>query len=191
MPDKRLFTPDPAEEAECIAALGARIHENAEWIALFLTEEKRFVTAAESLTGGMISSSLVDVPGSSNWFSDGFVTYSDAAKAKRLGVEPSLIAEKTAVSAEVALAMARGALEKSGADYAAAVTGLAGPFYDENGEAYPLPPCHEPGLVFVACACREGAAVRRCIFTGSRTMIRKKTNLTALIMLKKMMQNMR
>ncbi len=189
MTERHLFEPGPAEE-KLIAALDARIRENAEWIARFLTENHRFVTAAESLTGGMISASLVDIPGSSNWFSDGFVTYSDGAKAKRLGVDPILISRKTAVSAEVGLAMAWGALERSGADYAAAVTGLAGPFFDENGAEYPLPPCHEPGLVFVACACAAGAAVRLFVFTGSRTAIRKKTNLAALVMLKKMMQNM-
>jgi hypothetical protein len=78
-------------------------------------------------------------------------------------VDPALIAEKTAVSSQVGLAMAQGALIESGADYAVAVTGLAGPFFDENGECYPLPPEHEPGLVYIACACRYGAAVVRRI----------------------------
>ena len=172
------------------SALDASIRETNEWIARELTRSDRTVTAAESITGGMISSSFVDIPGCSDWFADGFVTYSNEAKAKRLGVDPTLIARCTAVSAEVGLAMAQGALERSGADFAIAVTGLAGPFYDENGEAYPLAPGHEPGLVFVACAAAEGAAVKRCVFSGGRTEIRKKTTLEAVRMLKKLMQNL-
>ena len=141
---KSLFELEPEEERAQIEALELRIRAAAEEIAWLLTLRGQFVTAAESLTGGMICASLVDIPGSSNWFSDGFVTYSDSAKARRLGVDPALIAEKTAVSSQVGLAMAQGALIESGADYAVAVTGLAGPFFDENGECYPLPPEHEP-----------------------------------------------
>lgn len=187
--ETNLFNLDPETEKAQLAALELRIRAAAEEIAKLLMQRRQFVTAAESLTGGMICASLVDVPGSSNWFSDGFVTYSDKAKAVRLGVDPKLIAEKTAVSSQVGLAMAQGALVESGADYAVAVTGLAGPFFDEHGEAYPLPPAHEPGLVFIACACCFGAAVRRFIFTGSRAVIRKKTNLAALLTLKKLMQS--
>lgn len=186
---KSLFELEPEEEMAQIEALELRIRAAAKEIAWLLTLRGQFVTAAESLTGGMICASLVDIPGSSNWFSDGFVTYSDSAKARRLGVDPALIAEKTAVSSQVGLAMAQGALIESGADYAVAVTGLAGPFFDENGESYPLPPEHEPGLVYIACACRYGAAVVRRIFTGTRAVIRKKTNLAALLALKKLMQS--
>lgn len=162
----------------------------ARYIAGILTAAHKQVTAAESLTGGMLCSSFVDVPGSSNWFSSGYVTYSDGAKHKMLGVPEALLEKETAVSPDVAIAMAQGALRESGADYALAVTGLAGPFEDENGVPYPMDPRHERGLVFVACACPAGAAVKRFVFAGSREMVRRETVCAALEMLKKLMQYM-
>ena len=94
---------------------------------------------AESCTGGMIASLLTDVKGVAHAFDRGFVTYSEAAKTEMLGVPAALIDEKGAVSREVALAMAEGALERSDANIALAVTGFA-----DKGD--------EPGLVHFACA---------------------------------------
>lgn len=94
---------------------------------------------AESCTGGMIASLLTDVKGVAHAFDRGFVTYSEEAKVEMLGVPPSLIEAKGAVSREVALAMAEGALERSDANIALAVTGFA-----DKGD--------EPGLVHFACA---------------------------------------
>lgn len=85
------------------------------------------ITTAESCTGGLLAGLLTAVPGSSTVFERGFVTYSNAAKADMLGVERALLDRHGAVSAEVAAAMARGALAKSLADIAVSITGIAGP----------------------------------------------------------------
>lgn len=170
------------------AELEKRIEKEAFELAELLSANGFSVAAAESLTGGLISAAFVGVPGCSNWFSDGFVTYSDRAKSARLGVDAELICEKTAVSAEVALQMARGARERSGADFAVAVTGLAGPFTDENGEKLPLDPRHEPGLVFIAAASSGGEAVQRRVFSGGRNDIRLMTVLISVQMLKNTVQ---
>ncbi|MBA3537754.1 MAG: CinA family protein [Tatlockia sp.] len=85
------------------------------------------ITCAESCTGGMISSLLTELPGSSEWFERGFVTYSNLAKQEMLAVSPELIKSYGAVSRQVAEAMALGALLHSAADISIAVTGIAGP----------------------------------------------------------------
>ena len=97
------------------------------------------LATAESCTGGMLASLLTDVQGVAHAFDRGFVTYSEASKTEMLGVPADLIADKGAVSREVAVAMAEGALGQSGANVALAVTGFA-----DKGE--------EPGLVHFACA---------------------------------------
>ncbi len=106
------------------------------------------VATAESCTGGLIAGLLTEFPGSSDVFERGFVTYSNAAKCDMLGVDAGLIAQAGAVSREVALAMAEGALRTSPADLSVAVTGIAGP-----GGGTPDKPV---GLVHVAVACRDG-----------------------------------
>jgi nicotinamide-nucleotide amidase len=85
------------------------------------------IATAESCTGGMIASAITEVPGSSEIFDRGFVTYSNAAKQGMLGIGRDLLARTGAVSEEVARAMAEGALARSDADIAVAVTGIAGP----------------------------------------------------------------
>jgi nicotinamide-nucleotide amidase len=85
------------------------------------------VAVAESCTGGLVASRLTDVPGSSGYFLQGFVVYSNQAKEKSLGVPGEIIETFGAVSEEVARAMAVGCLEKSGADFALSTTGIAGP----------------------------------------------------------------
>jgi nicotinamide-nucleotide amidase len=97
------------------------------------------LATAESCTGGMLASLLTDVQGVAHAFDRGFVTYSSEAKTEMLGVPADLIRDKGAVSREVALAMAEGALERSRANVALAVTGFA-----DKGD--------EPGLVHFACA---------------------------------------
>ena len=106
--------------------------------------ELRLATA-ESCTGGLLASLLTDVDGCSHAFDRGFVVYTDKAKHEMLGVPQQMLDEHGAVSKPVAIAMAEGALERSGADVAFAVTGFAGP----GGE------CSEEGLVHFACA-RDG-----------------------------------
>lgn len=125
--------------------------------------------AAESCTGGLIAAACTSVAGSSDWFERGYVTYSNAAKQEALGVEPALIAAHGAVSEPVALAMASGALARSAADLAVAVTGIAGP-----GGAVPGKPV---GTVWLALAARDGAPAQawRLQLDGDRAGIRERT----------------
>jgi nicotinamide-nucleotide amidase len=85
------------------------------------------IATAESCTGGLIIATLTDIAGSSDVVDRGFVTYSNAAKSEMLGVSPQLITRVGAVSPEVAIAMVEGAIARSAADIAVAVTGIAGP----------------------------------------------------------------
>jgi nicotinamide-nucleotide amidase len=105
-----------------------------------------WVACAESCTGGLVSSALTSVPGASEVFERGFVTYSNDAKTEQLGVGKDIIAKHGAVSRKVAIDMAEGALRRSRADVAVSVTGVAGP---GGGTA------RKPvGLVHFACAMR-------------------------------------
>lgn len=106
------------------------------------------LATAESCTGGLIAASIARIPGCSAVLERGFVTYSNEAKTEMLGVPADLIARKGAVSMEVALAMAEGALAHSRADLAVAVTGIAGP--DGGSDEKPV------GLVHIAAARRAG-----------------------------------
>jgi nicotinamide-nucleotide amidase len=123
------------------------------------------LATAESCTGGMIAARLTDIAGSSDVVERGFVTYSNEAKNELLGVPMDLIARVGAVSEEVARAMAEGAVARSRADVAVAVTGIAGP-----GGATPTKPV---GLVHLACARRGGATLHeRHVFPGDRAAVR-------------------
>lgn len=135
------------------------------------------VATAESCTGGLIAAVLTEIPGSSDVFERGFVTYSNAAKSESLGVDPKVIGRDGAVSEAVAGLMAEGALAHSRADRAVAVTGVAGP--GGGTAAKPV------GLVHLAVAVRDGATIHREIRLGpqSRSQIRLATVATALEML--------
>ena len=109
-----------------------------------LKEKKATLATAESMTAGMISARIVNVPGSSEYFLRGSVTYSDQSKMDALGVKSKTLKKFGAVSKETALEMAKGALEKSGADYAIADTGIAGPTGATEGKPV--------GLVWIAVA---------------------------------------
>jgi nicotinamide-nucleotide amidase len=109
------------------------------------------LATAESCTGGLLASLLTDVEGVGHAFERGFVVYTDEAKAGMLGIRRDLIDEHGAVSKEVALAMANGALAHSRADVAVSITGFAGP----------AGPDDEPGLVHFACARRGRAPAHR------------------------------
>ncbi len=97
-----------------------------------LTHFQQRITLAESCTGGMVAACLTSVPGSSAIFREGWVCYSAEAKQRDLGVSPQLIEKEGVVSEPVALAMAQGALSRSGADYAIGITGNAGPSAEEG-----------------------------------------------------------
>jgi nicotinamide-nucleotide amidase len=139
--------------------------------ALLLARGERLVTA-ESCTGGLIAACCTELAGSSVWFDRGWVTYSNEAKTELLGVPAELLAEHGAVSEPVALAMARGALAHmpagGGADWAVAVTGIAGP----TGGS----PAKPVGTVWIAWAHRDGAAHAQCHrFEGDRAAVRAAT----------------
>ena len=111
------------------------------------------IATAESCTGGMLAALLTSVPGSSDVFDCSFVTYSNEAKKRMLGVSHELIAEHGAVSRECALALAHGAILESAATLAVSITGIAGP----GGGTATKP----VGLVHFVCARRNGAALHR------------------------------
>ncbi len=137
---------------------------------------RRMAATAESCTGGWIAKALTDIPGSSQWFAEGFVTYSNEAKSRSLGVPPAVLVADGAVSEAVARAMAQGALVRSGAQIAVAVTGIAGP-----GGAVPGKPV---GSVWMAWAARRGRRTRVVVelkhFKGDREAVRRKTVRAAL-----------
>ncbi len=130
------------------------------------------MAAAESCTGGLIAAACTSVAGSSDWFERGFVTYSNAAKAELLGVLPSLIDQHGAVSEEVALAMAGGALARAPVQLAVAVTGIAGP-----GGAVPGKPV---GTVWLAWGTPAGVRAERLQLAGDRGAVRASTVRVAL-----------
>lgn len=135
-----------------------------------LLERREIVTVAESCTGGYVAKLLTDVSGSSRWFGFGFVTYSDMAKQRQLGVSPTTLATEGAVSERTALEMAVGALAVSGAHRAIGITGIAGP--DGGSEAKPV------GLVWFARAVRieegsVGAVALQRRFAGDRDAVRR------------------
>jgi nicotinamide-nucleotide amidase len=129
--------------------------------------ERRAVTA-ESCTAGWVAKALTDVPGSSHWFECGYVTYSDAAKQRDLGVAAGTLAGFGAVSEQTVREMAEGALRVSGANVALAVSGIAGP--DGGTHAKPV------GLVWFCAAARAGQAIdiiaEEKFFDGDRNAVR-------------------
>ena len=125
------------------------------------------IATAESCTGGAIAAACTAMAGSSDWFNRGFVTYSNEAKVEMLGVEAALIGRVGAVSEEVALAMVRGALARSPAQLAVAVTGIAGP-----GGAVPGKPV---GTVWLAWGDAAHVEAERLQLGGDRDAVRAAT----------------
>jgi nicotinamide-nucleotide amidase len=107
--------------------MSAPIEKRIEEIAIQLKKHHLKLVTAESCTGGGLGYWLTSLPGSSEWFERGFITYSNEAKIEMLGINPSVIASFGAVSEKTAREMAIGALTKSGADVSMAITGIAGP----------------------------------------------------------------
>ncbi|XUO83310.1 CinA family protein [Halomonas sp. KM007] len=123
------------------------------------------VTTAESCTGGGIASAITSTAGSSAYFSAGYVTYSNAAKTRLLGVEPALLEAHGAVSESVVRAMVVGACRDSGADLAVAVSGVAGP--EGGSEEKPV------GTVWLAWGDGESQQAERFHFPGDRQAVRE------------------
>ena len=167
-----------AMEADFRSVLGPRVFgEDAEdlprVVGRRLRERGWTVALAESCTGGTIAAMLTDVPGSSDYFLGAVVSYANAAKEGFLGVDPETIRRFGAVSPETALAMARGARDRFGADVAASVTGIAGP--DGGTPEKPV------GTVHFGLATKDGAALtKRRLFGGDRAVVRRAASIQAL-----------
>jgi nicotinamide-nucleotide amidase len=142
-------------------------------LACHLVEQGWRLATAESCTGGWLAKILTDLPGSSAWFECGYVTYSNAAKQRLLGVPEALITAQGAVSEAVAIAMAQGAQRDSGAEFAVGITGIAGP---EGGT-----PQKPVGTVCIAwIGFNRVARVQTYRFPGDRDEVRRQSVSTAL-----------
>jgi len=138
------------------------------------------LTTAESCTGGLIAKTLTDLAGSSVWFDRGFVTYSNEAKTEMISVPASVIEQYGAVSEPVVNAMVTGALKYSAADYAIAVTGVAGP----GGGSAEKP----VGTVWIGVGSKHQLIAQKYIFSGDRDAVRQATLETALANLLSMLK---
>ncbi|MDR2143940.1 MAG: nicotinamide-nucleotide amidohydrolase family protein [Treponema sp.] len=158
------------------------VEENPEEnLVAFLTEKSLVLAAAESCTAGLVADKIARTPGASKVFWGSFVCYTPQAKIKMLGVEREILDRYGLVSAETAEAMAVCALEKSGADLALSVTGLAGP--EGDGSDVPV------GTVWIGTARKNGPeTARRFYFTGSRNELRNKAALEAVNQILKQLQ---
>ncbi|HCT76545.1 MAG TPA: competence protein [Micromonosporaceae bacterium] len=138
-----------------------------------LVERGETLAVAESLTGGLLAATIVNVPGASKVFRGGLVVYATDLKHKLAGVDPDLLAEQGPVSSEVALALARGARERCEATWGLATTGVAGP---DPQDGMPV------GTVYIGLA-GPAETVRQLELTGDRPMIRLSTVAAALDLL--------
>ncbi|MGD0461214.1 MAG: competence/damage-inducible protein A [Tepidisphaeraceae bacterium] len=166
----------------CRDALGDLIYGSDEQtlasvVADLLTADKvRTVATAESCTGGLLAKMLTDIPGSSGYFQKGWITYSNQAKTELLDVAPQLLAQDGAVSESVVRAMAQTARQKSAADFALAISGIAGP--DGGTPAKPV------GTVCIALAHAQSVLARTFHFPGDRQTIRDRSAKMALTLLR-------
>ena len=165
--ERHLFSEDEREVAEIVLDLCRR----------------RGLTlgAAESCTGGLVSARLTAIPGSSEVFRGGIVSYADEVKEAELGVPREILERHGAVSAETAKAMAEGVRERLGVDVGVAVTGVAGP--GGGSEERPV------GLVFVHAVGPDGEKARRMDLPGDREMIRGRSTAAALHLVRRLLQS--
>lgn len=145
-----------------------------------LIDKKLTITAAESCTGGLISSAIVDMPGVSEIFHEGYVTYSNEAKESLLGVSPETILHYGVVSEQTAKEMAQGAARNADADIALSSTGVAGP--DGGTKEHPV------GEVYLGCYCRGRVKAVRMLGKGDRTAVRTQAVERAFALLNEMLR---
>jgi nicotinamide-nucleotide amidase len=181
---------DTAEEAEAllaevgppiVALLGDKIYSTNgesmdETCGRLLRERGLRLSVAESATGGLLGGRITSVPGSSDYFDGGFLTYSDRMKTDLLGVDETVLASATAVSEPVAIAMADGARRRTGSDYALSITGEAGP---ESSTGQPV------GVFFIGVSSKAGSFAKRLQFPGDRARLRQFASQTALDILRR------
>lgn len=154
------------------AVPGQERHALVSELAAMLLQAGRSMTTAESCTGGLIAAALTDLPGSSAWFEQSVVTYSNAAKQQLLGVPESVFEQHGAVSEACVLAMAAGALQRSGADVAVAASGIAGP--DGGVPGKPV------GTVWLGWAVGERVSAELLHLQGDRLAVREQAVVHAL-----------
>jgi nicotinamide-nucleotide amidase len=174
-----------AMEADFQEVLGERIHGRgddglAATVGRLLAGKRKTLALAESCTGGLVSTLLTDVPGSSAYFLGGVVGYADSAKETLLDVDAKTIRRHGAVSEEAACEMARGALARFGSDLAVAITGIAGP--DGGSEEKPV------GTVFFAVAERGGREIaKKRLYGGDRSTVRRASAMFALELIRRLL----
>lgn len=163
---------------EIMKRLGNAVFTTDEYVTLemavveLLKKKGLTISTAESCTGGMTAAKLVNVPGASNVFMEGVVTYSNEAKMRLLGVRQETLETFGAVSRETAQEMAEGGVKMSGSDICVAITGLAGP--GGGTDKKPV------GLVFMACCLKGRTEIREYHFKGNRDKIREQSMMKAL-----------
>jgi nicotinamide-nucleotide amidase len=148
----------------------------AEVVGEELARQEKTLAITESCTGGLLAKLLTDVPGSSKYFTYGWITYSNEAKVSELGVPAELIQQHGAVSEQVAQGMAVGARKRAGTDYAISITGIAGPSGGTEQKSV--------GLVYISVDSENGCDTQRCFFYHSRRFIRLRAAQTALNILR-------
>lgn len=148
-----------------------------ESVVKLLEEKELTISTAESCTGGLLAGRIINVPGVSEVFREGFVTYTNQSKRKNLNVGQDTLRRHGAVSSQTAKEMALGAVLSSGSKTALAVTGIAGP--DGGTEAKPV------GLVYIACYLEGDVDVEKHIFSGDRMRIREQSVTAALDLLRR------
>ena len=146
-----------------------------------LREKNLTLSTAESCTGGMIGAFITSIPGISSYYGYGFVTYSNEAKQKLIGVRGETLEKFGAVSAETVLEMAEGALRVSGADIAVSVSGIAGP--GGGSEKKPV------GLVYIGYAQKEKRLFKKLNLSGDRDLVRLLTVKNVLELIVKQLEN--
>ena len=143
----------------------SEIYHLSEQLGRALLEKSATVTSAESCTGGGVAQAITAIAGSSGWFNRSFVTYANSAKQEMLGVDRAVLEEHGAVSEPVVISMALGAAQRAEADYAVAISGIAGP--DGGTEDKPV------GTVWFAWRSPDGVIARKHLLSGDRLSVRE------------------
>ena len=162
-------------------ALNQREYALEEQVVQLLLEKRYTVTTAESCTGGLLAGRLMNVPGISAAYKEGYITYSNEAKEKLLNVSHETLETEGAVSEETAYEMALGAARSADANVALATTGIAGP--DGGTMEKPV------GLVYIACNVNGDITVERHLFAGERAQVRELAVEKALQLAKRMLKD--
>ena len=163
-------------------ALGTMVYSTKEHetmeeaVVRLLNKYELTVTTAESCTGGMIASKIVNVPGASEVFNEGFITYSNKAKRKHLDVSKNTLKKYGAVSEQTVKEMALGGVFAADSDACIAVSGIAGP--DGGTDEKPV------GLVYIGCCIKDNVTVKECHFQGTRYEVREQAANEALDLLR-------